>query len=291
MNLNIIGLFLIALIWGSTFVIVKNSLKEVSPILFITIRFWIAWITLLIFFPKKILLSKKNITNSIYCGILLFGGFLLQTIGLLYTSVGNSGFLTGLYVVIAPAIGTWFFKSKINRYNILGIIFAIIGVWFISSNPSLTSSINKGDILTIISSFFFSLHIVLLGYFGKNHTDSIDFVTGQILVCAVLSTIFTFIFESFQINFGASAIISLIFMGVVATALVFALQTIIQKNISVVTVVLIFIIEPVIAVITGNIFLNEEITERKFLGFFLIIFAIIISEQGPPIIRNIKKLI
>jgi len=282
-------LIFVTLLWGATFVVVKEALNDISSMAFIAIRFIIAGIILLPFMLKK-KFTRETTLAGILLGFLLFMGFATQTIGLKFTSATKSGFLTGTAVIMIPLLQIIIEKRSPTKGVIIGTILVLIGVSFLSSGGSsilnlfqdIGTNFNIGDGLTLICALFFALYIIYLDV----ETSKYDFwmlLFLQIMTTAVLSIIFLFIFstaelESIEINWTKNLISAIIYTSIFATLITTALQTKYQKNVTPAKAGIIFSFEPIWAALFAFFLLGEKITNFGYLGAGLIILGLVVSE-------------
>ncbi|MFZ1290177.1 MAG: DMT family transporter [Melioribacteraceae bacterium] len=292
-------LLFITLLWGATFVIVKESLNSISSMAFIAIRFLIAGIFLLPFVIKKTF-TQKNIIAGILLGILLFIGFAVQTIGLKFTSATKSGFFTGTTVIMIPILQTIIEKKIPTKGVIIGAILVMFGITFLSSGGNsitnllndVAENFNLGDGLTLICAFFFAIYIIYLDI----ETVKFEFwvlLFLQIIITAILAILFSFIFsginlEHFKIDLTNNLIGGILYTSIFATLFTTALQTKYQKDVTPAKAGIIFSFEPIFAAIFAFFILGEKITNFGYLGAALIILGLFISELYENIF-SIKK--
>lgn len=296
-------LVLTAMIWGSAFVAQSEGTKFVGPFTFNAIRNIIGGLVLLpcIFLIKKI--SSKNdnyvedsivknvkesnnynknlIVGGIFCGLALFLGSTFQQIGIKYTSAGKSGFITALYIVIVPILGVMIGKKPTIKVC-FSVIIAIIGFYFLCISGKF--AVCKGDILTLICSFFFSIHILVIDYYSPK-VDGVVLSCIQFFVCGVVSTIFMFIFENPEIQNIMDAKVSLLYAGVLSCGVAYTLQVVVQKNVEPFIASLILSLESVFSVIFGWIILQQVLSYRESFGCLLVFIAIILT-QVPIKLKN-----
>ncbi len=282
-------LIIVTLLWGATFVIVKDAIQEISPLLFITIRFVIAGIILFPFMLKKSF-DKKSVLSGILLGVLLFLGFALQTVGLKYTAATKSGFLTGTAVILVPVLQFLIEKRPPKKGVIIGAIVVMLGVTFLSSGGSsvLTllsdfgTNFNFGDGLTLLCAIFFALYIIYIDM----ETTKYDFgilLFLQIVTVAFLGIIFSFLFnqigiEEIKISISNKSLFAVFYTSVFATLITTALQTKYQKNVTPAKAGIIFAFEPLFAAIFAFFLLDEKLSNFGYIGAALIILGLIISE-------------
>lgn len=281
-----LSLLFVALIWGSTFVIVQNAIAFLQPLIFNGIRFFLAalflFLWLLIFKPSQ--LKQLNIhclKSGIILGICLFIGYAFQTIGLVYTTSSKAGFITGLSVVLVPLFMYLFLKQALLITHIIGVIIATIGLYLLTISN--TFSFNNGDFYVLICAIGFALQIILTGKYSKEHPTLLLTII-QLLTVSILGIIGSFLFENpsanfkMEIIFQKEVIIALIITSILATAVAFLIQTSLQKYTNSTRVALIFATEPVFAAMTAYLFNKEILTASATIGCILILLGMIFSE-------------
>ena len=271
------SLLIVSLIWGLTFVTVKNAIADMAPFTFIAIRFAIAFLFMSLFCYKKLLkLDSRGWLSGILVGIFLFSGYSFQTMGLQYTTASNAGFITGLSVVMVPL-----FCSLINRklpspLVLAGAALAGIGMGFLCLNKGYTY--NLGDVLVLMCAVSFALHIIFVGRYAL-HTDVTVLASIQIGVVAVLSCIAALGFEAHvPVRFSRDVWIGLITTAIPATSLAFFIQTYSQKYTTPMHTAIILSTEPVFAGIFGYLLLDEMLGSRGLWGVALVLAGMILSE-------------
>jgi len=212
-------------------------------------------------------------------GLCLAAAYIVQTYGLLYTTPGKNAFLTATYCVLTPFLAWLVYKRRPGVSNVLAALICIVGVGLVSLNESITD-INIGDILTLISGFFYSFQIILL----ENYSDSgeastitaIQFVTAA-LVCWVGALVF----EAPPVNVPAGAWLEIAYLSIMCTAVCFFLQAWGMKYTPSSTVAMLMTLEAVFGVIFSVLFFNELVTAKMLFGFVLIFVAVVLSELQP----------
>jgi len=282
------ALAFVALIWGATFVVVKQALLGISTVYFLSLRFWLASLIMAVLFwrplrraPAKDVL--RGLQGGAFAGVFLWGGYLLQTFGLKYTTAGKSGFLTGLYIALVPVIGAIVYRRWPQVSEVLGILCAVVGM-AVMTLPSLGShgsllDVNRGDLLTIGCAVVFSFHLLLLGYYSQRARYE-AVALGQILCAAVLSTV-ALLVEPPHASWNGQIVFALGLTSLFATALAFALQTWGQQYTSATRTALIFALEPVFALATAVAVGGEALTLAAILGGAFILGGIILVELKP----------
>ncbi|UQD52485.1 EamA/RhaT family transporter [Bacillus methanolicus] len=281
-----VSLLLVAFVWGATFVLVQNAISFLEPFTFNGIRFFTAAVLLggwLLLFERKQLLSinKKMLFSGMLLGTLLFIGYAFQTVGLLYTSSSKAGFITGLNVVLVPMIAIFLLKQRPGANAVVGVVIATAGLYLLTMTDKV--KLNIGDGFIFICAIGFALHIIFTGKFSNNY-PSLMLTVVQISTVAILSSIFAFGFENWQMAFQPDVILTenvlsaLIITSVFATALAFFAQTNFQKFTTPTRVALIFAMEPVFAAATAFIWAGERLSYTAIIGCILIFSGMVFAE-------------
>ena len=230
-------LLLAAAIWGFAFVAQRMGMDYVGPFTYTAARFTLGCLVLVPFllirkpdFSKIKLESPRSRRNFIglqlLLGLILFGGISLQQYGLLYTTAGNAGFITGLYVVFVPLTGL-FLGHKVRLSLWAGIILASAGLYFLSITPGM--GINPGDIYVFGCAIFWTAHVLLIGYLAPRR-DPVHIAMIQFTVCAVLSWIVAAGFEEVRIGPILDAAWPILYGGVLSVGIAYTLQIVAQQH-------------------------------------------------------------
>lgn len=281
-----ISLLFVALVWGSTFVLVQNALSFLEPFSFNGVRFFLAGLLLfgwLCLFQRHqfTYINKRLIFSGMFIGFWLFLGYAFQTLGLLYTTSSKAGFITGLSVVIVPFLSYILLKQRPNILAIVGVFIATIGLYLLTMTDS--ASLNVGDAFVFICAAGFALHIIFIGKFSKQF-PTLLLTAIQILTVAFLSSIFAFLFEDWEDAFRTDVlltgevIVALVITSIFATAVAFFIQTNFQKYTKPTRVALIFATEPVFAAATGYFWAGDRLSGSAIFGCLLILFGMIFAE-------------
>ena len=273
-------LLIIVIIWGSTFALIKGVIDTIPPYTFLTYRFLLAALILVLIFWKR--LKKLNIMilkKGSLIGIFLFLGYTLQTVGIKYTTATKAGFITGFSVVLVPIISFLLLKEKVSRDSVVGVVLATLGLWFLNYNSSFI--FNLGDFLVLLCAFSFAMHIISVGLFSKK-LDYVLLAITQITVVFILSLLMALIFERPAIHLSYSADIwwSIVITGIFATALAFYMQNRFQRYSTATKTAIIFSGEPIFAAMFAYLLLGEKVGLVAWAGGLLIIFGMIISQKG-----------
>ncbi|MFF2755264.1 DMT family transporter [Psychrobacillus sp. NPDC058041] len=269
-------LIVTAIIWGSGFVSSAIALEYYSPYQILAGRFLIGAVILSILFYKKLKkVNRSTMIKGALLGIILYLAFALQTIGLQFTTPSKNAFLTSVNVVIVPFIGFLFYKKKIDMYELIGAILAVMGIAVLSLK--LSSEVNIGDLLTLCCAIGFAFHIFYTSKFVKNE-DPIALTIVQMIVAAVVSWIVVLFRGESSFSLETEGMINLLYLGVFSTTIAFLIQTVAQKYISETKAAIILSTEAFWGMAFSIVILSEVMTFKMTIGAILILCAIIISE-------------
>ena len=264
-----IAMISIAAVWGSSFVVMKDSLERQNVFSFLSSRFILAALLMVMYKPGVFRgLTRKFIYRGIIAGILLGGGYIFQTYGLTKTTVSNTGFITGLYLVFTPLISLIILKRHVLKIQWLAVVIATIGLFFISYNGV---TIGLGEILVLVSAFIYGAHFVALGEWsdGKN-TYALTFI--QVATVAALTSIFAFK-DGFQVAPDSTVWLAILYTAFFATFIGFLIQTKAQSVMSATVASVLLATETPFAVFFGLYFHDDPLTLRIITGGLLVIAA------------------
>ncbi len=271
-----LSLLAVVIVWGYTFVAIKNALSSVSPFNFIFIRFIISFSLLLFIFIKRLRrLTVRTAGAGAVIGTFLYLAYVFQTEGLQYTTASNAGFITGFSVVLVPVFSSLILKKKPSVESIAGVSLAVAGLGLLSYNG--VTVINRGDILVFFCALAVACHILSTGYYASKH-DTVLLTVAQIGTVTVLSCISAFFSGEVGIPSGKTVWSALIVCSLFATVGAYLVQTYMQRFTSSTHTALIFSGEPVFAGIFGYFLLGEKLGPVSVAGCFLILAGMIVSE-------------
>jgi drug/metabolite transporter (DMT)-like permease len=269
-------MMLVALIWGVTFVLVKNALTDIGPYLFLGIRFTLAFLVLAVFSFKNIIKMRlSTVAAGCLLGFFLFIGYVFQTVGLQYTTSSNAGFITGVSVVLVPIMFYIKNRSWPDWQTSLTVIMAAAGL-FLLSVPAGKFALGYGDLLVLICAFGFALHIVFVSRYSYRHNAAA--ITGvQILFVGLLCLMIGFTAETMPRHMGVDTIVAIVVTSCFATSLAFLLQNYLQQFSTPTRFAVVLTSEPVFAALAGFIWAHEILTLRAYVGAGLILLAMLLS--------------
>jgi drug/metabolite transporter (DMT)-like permease len=274
-----IALVFVCLIWGSTFVLVKNALADVSPALFLAIRFSIASVLLLVVYAARTKPAAHPWLGGMATGLFLFAGYLLQTMGLRFTTPAKSGFLTGLYIVLVPLLTAIVYRRVPGVSEWIGVLLATVGMGLMTLT-STRLEMSTGDLLTVACAVAFAVHILMLSHYSKRMpTEWLTLL--QIGASAIFAIAACGFVETPFIRWTPQVVLALAVTACLATALAFLLQTWGQRYTTPTRAVLIFSLEPVFAWLTSYVFEHEVLTGQVLSGAGCILAGVLLVELKP----------
>ncbi len=287
-----LSLFGITLIWGATFILVKQALADVSTLLFLTLRFSVATFVLALIFHKEFRTRDfwPNLERGALAGLCLFSGYVLQTFGLKYTSASHAGFITGLYMPLVPLFSALIYRKAPRLLELCGIAIAFLGLSLMTIQKSLLD-IGRGDWLVVACAVAYAFHIIVLGRFAPKGNAAL-LTLGQIGTGMLLGTLTFWWAEPVRIQWTRGVWIALAVTSLLATALAFWVQTWAQRSISPTRTALIASMEPVFAWATAYLLAGEVLSWRAVWGAGFILTAILLVELKPvswPSLSSAKR--
>ncbi|MGF7046811.1 drug/metabolite transporter (DMT)-like permease [Paenibacillus sp. DS2015] len=283
-----LSLLLVAMMWGSTFLIVQHAVRILPPLAFNGIRFLgaallLAIMTTLFYRREWKELRLGMLGHASLLGLLLFLGYAFQTVGLLYTTTSNAGFITGMSVILVPFLALFLLRHPISRYTWLSALLAVAGLYLLAfAGSSLT--LNRGDSLVFLCAIAFALHVVYMAIYAPKY-PALLLATLQMTVVGLLSLGSSLLFEEIgpihQLTdslLQPEVLWALVISIGPTSALAFWIQTVCQKFTSPSRVAIIFTMEPVFAAITGVLFGGEVLGITAMIGCLCILTGMIMAE-------------
>jgi drug/metabolite transporter (DMT)-like permease len=268
-NLLYFAMLATAAVWGGSFVLMKDAIQEQDVYSFLSSRFLVASALMIAYRPNVFKgLTSKFIRQGVLAGVLLGGGYIFQTLGLAKTTVSNTGFITGLYLVFTPLISLIILKRKVLNIQWLAVVVATLGLFLISYNGI---SIGIGEILVLISALFYGAHFVALGEWsdGKN-TYALTLI--QILTVSAIASICALV-NGYQLPPSANVWQAVLFTAFFATFLAFIVQTKAQSVMSATAASVLLAMETPFALFFGLAFNSDPLTMRIITGGTMVMFA------------------
>lgn len=273
-----IGLFIVAIIWGTGFAASALALDNYTPYQTLALRFSMAFVLSLLIYRKKIKnISKEVAIKSSMIGIFLFLAFLFQTVGLQYTTASKNAFLTAVNIIIVPFIGLVIYREKIPPKSLIGSVVTLMGIAFLSVDGSGLGGVNKGDLLTLVAALFFALQIFYTDYNVKN-IDPGAIMIIQMGTAALLSWITVLFTGQTDVNLTFTALKPIFYLGIVSTMVAYGIQTWAQRITNSTEAAVILSTEAFFGMIASILILGELVTIQILFGAVLIFVGILIVE-------------
>jgi drug/metabolite transporter (DMT)-like permease len=264
----------VTMVWGCTFVVVKEALSLASPLPFLAARFTLAGL-LLALVLRRGRMDLGALSAGAILGFFLFVGYLFQTWGLVYTTPSKSAFITGFGVVLVPFIQV-FYGFHLRSATVLGAMLGFAGIYFLVL-PSGLESVNRGDVLTVAGATSFAVHIVLVGGYTRRHSFR-HLVPTQVLTVGALATLALPFDRHLRMNWSPGLVAAVLVTALLATGFAFSVQNWAQQFTPPAHTALIFALEPVFAALTSWLVLAEHLGGKVLLGSALILAGMVVSE-------------
>jgi len=272
-------LFIISIIWGSAFVAQRVAGQLGRVYLFNGGRYLLAGVGVLPFVSRTKqesdpnFLSRDQFKWMFAAGFLLFIAAALQQAGMLFTTAGNAGFITSLYVVLVPVVLLIGWREVPHWLAVVAIVAAGVGAFLLSTGGQFV--VQKGDLLELIGALFWAVHVVLLGKFASRF-DSMSFSAGQLIVCGFLNLVLGLFVETPVFTWGLVGAAT--YTAVMSLGLCYTLQVWAQRHTPPSDAALILSLESVFAVLFGWLILSENLSGIQVFGCVLIFGAVLLSQ-------------
>ncbi len=287
---NDLMLLVAAAIWGFAFVAQRKGMEYVGPMLYNACRFALGALSLV---PLLLINMKQRNEQSalspaireragikgilfggICCGIVLFVASGFQQWGMVYTTAGKAGFITGLYVVLVPIIN-YFWGRKIGKGTWIGAVLAVAGLYFLSIKENL--SINLGDMLVLASALFWAIHITLVGIFSSR-VGPIKLAFLQFAIASALSLLSALVLEKITLSGIQGAMWPILYGGFMSAGIAFTIQVVVQEKANPAHAAIIMSLETLFAALGGWMLLEEHLGIRDIFGCILMLSGMLISQ-------------
>ena len=275
-----LALLVTAILWGTSFVVLKNTLDSIGTLWVLALRFtFSALIMLCVTFRSVRHASARCLKGGAWMGAALAAAYIVQTYGLVYTTPGKNAFLTSTYCVLTPFFSWVVYRRRPELSHLIAAVLCVAGIGFISLSEGFTD-VNVGDLLTLFCGVFYSIHILLIERFSDSG-DAATLSTLQFAVAACICWIGALLFESPPVNVPAEAWLSIAYLTVMCTAVCFFLQAWGIRYTPVTTAAMIMTLEAVFGVLISILFYHEVVTPKIALGFALVFAAVLMAELRP----------
>ena len=290
-----LSLFVISIFWGSAFVAQRVAGQMGSVYLFNGLRYLLAGLVVLpvaIRSLRKITPGKplSSISSSqlrwmILAGCLLFLASALQQVGIIYTTAGNAGFITSLYVVLVPVVLFFTWRERLHWLSATAVVLSVIGAYLLSTGGRI--EFRLGDVLEFIGALFWAFHVIVVGKYASRYEPT-SFSVGQLFVCGILNLgAGVFIEGALPLNWSLAG--AILYTALFSLGLCYTLQIWAQRHTPPADAAIILSLESVFAVLTGWWLLDEHLTGIQILGCALIFGAVLLSQSKDWISSTINK--
>ena len=276
-------MLVVAILWGSVFIAQRWGMDHIGPFLYTGLRFVFGSLALL---PLVLLQKQRSaekptaafnrhlLKGGLDMGLALTAAINLQQVGLLFTSVTNAGFITGLYVIIVPILGV-FLGHRIGSGIWIGASLAVIGMFLLSVGDSF--QVASGDWLQLGGAFSWGIHVLLVAHFAARH-DPLQLALVQFVFCALFSLLLAFVLEPIALASIVAALPALLYGGVIGVGLANTLQVVTQRSAIPSHAAIIFSLEAVFAAMFGAWLLGESLSLKAYLGCALMLTGMLLAQ-------------
>jgi drug/metabolite transporter (DMT)-like permease len=277
-------LLVTAAIWGFAFVAQRIGMDHVGPFLFNGIRFALGSLALV---PVWLVRRRRDglgtrtagpfpevLRAGLTAGLVLFCGASLQQVGLVYTTAGKAGFITGLYVVLVPVLGK-FFRHRIGAGGWTGALLAATGLYLLSVTEGFR--IDPGDSLIVGSAFFWAAHVLMIGRWARRF-DVFELAAIQFATCSALSLAAAALVETNTLSGVVDATVPILYSGILSVGVGYTLQVVAQRRVQPTTAAILMSLEAVFAAAGGWLVLGETLSLRGILGCACMLAGVLASQ-------------
>ena len=269
-------LAVVALVWGTTYAVIKDTLSVVQPFSLMMFRFGFSALILSLMYLKKFKAIKSvDLKRGIIIGIFMFLAFYFLIVSIRFTTASKFSFIVGAYVLIVPFLSWIINKTKLDRYAIVGAILATIGLAFLTMEKG--AIFNLWDLVAGCCSFFFAAHMIAIEKYSGD-SDPILLTIIQFITTAVLFIILTGVKEGYNFTVLPEIKWTLGYLVIISTIIPFAIQNIVQRYISSTSTALILTLQSAFGSIFAVYYLDERMTKQMIIGCLLIFIAIVFQE-------------
>jgi drug/metabolite transporter (DMT)-like permease len=285
-------LLLAGAMWGMGFVAQSTAMQAIGPLLFIGLRFAVATVAMAPFAFREGVGAERRVDSREWLafamiGLLLFAGMAAQQIGLLTTTVTNSGFLTGLYVVMVPFIGVLLFRQWPHPLVWPAALSALLGIWLLAGGS--IGAFTIGDWLTILCALIWALQVIYTGRYAVVSGRPVTLAVTQFAVCGAVALLLALFLEPVAWTTIRAALPEILYAGMIAGGAAFTLQAVGQRYTTAPQAAIFLSTEAVFAALFGAIFLDERLPLEGLAGCALILAAILLVELGPALLAGRRR--
>ncbi|HLQ22636.1 MAG TPA: DMT family transporter [Gemmatimonadales bacterium] len=273
---GVAALVFIAIVWGCSFTIIKQTLALASPFVLLALRFLLASLLVAPWFRG---LTRRELVGGVVLGLLFWAGFVFQTFGLQYTTPSRSAFMTGLSTPLVPVACFMVYRRPPSVLVVLAVVITGLGMYLLTRPGGMSEGLNRGDLLTLGCAALFALQIVAVGHFARVARPT-RLLAMELGLTGVLSLLAVPALETPRLTVAPPLLLALAFLSVTA-ALTFYLQVGAQRVVSPAAAAIIFTLESLAAAVTSWLVLGEVLTPAQWLGGLLILGGAVLPFLTP----------
>lgn len=276
-----------SLIWGATFVVVKDALADISVFAYLAVRFSLAAVVMAAIFRRSLRRTQaRALWSGAQIGVFMFGGYVFQTAGLKFTTPAKAAFITGSCVVLVPLLLAMFARRRIGAGVWAGVAAAFAGLYFLSAPPGGLRGLNRGDPIVFGCAILFALHIIFIGRYARRHSVGelafMQVATTAFLSAALLPMVAAAGWERPRLVWSGTVIFAVLITSLGSTVVGFSFQTWAQQHTSPSHTAILISLEPVFAALTSRLLGREHFGARTLAGAALILAGILLAELLGP---------
>jgi drug/metabolite transporter (DMT)-like permease len=265
---GIVAMVMITVIWASSFVVTKDTLDTVPVALLVALRSGLALLTWLWVKPQK-----SAVLPGLWLGLIEAASFIAVMIGLTSTTASKAGFIFALNALIAPLLGSWFFKQSVPRRAYIAIVIALLGLGLMTLTGQ--GGINPGDVWSLVGALFFGLYIAYVGQVAHK-ASTLALVQIQYIVMTIVLMVWALPHLSLVPSLGVNVWLVVAYLGIICMSLPTVLQVWAQRVVPTYLAALLFILEPVFVSLLAFALLGERLSGLDWLGASLIFAALLV---------------
>jgi drug/metabolite transporter (DMT)-like permease len=276
-------------IWGATFLVVQDALRDASVLAFLAVRFALGGALMALTFREDLKrLNRAEMRAGVLIGLFLFFGYAFQTNGLRFTTPSKAGFINGTGVVLVPVLLAVFWRKKINAWVWGGAVATFAGLYLLSVPAGTTgwTALNAGDVLVFVAAIIWALHIIFTAKYSPRHSigalSFLQVATTAVMAAAAMPLFHVLGWETIRLEWTSGLVWRLLVTAVGCTALGFSVQVWAQRHTTPTHIAILFTLEPVFAALTSFIVLHERLGPRALTGGGLILAGILLAELLGP---------
>lgn len=276
-----------ALIWGATFVVIKDALADISVIAYLAVRFGLSGVVMAALYWRAVRgLTPRAIWSGVQIGLFMFGGYIFQVAGLKFTTPSKAAFITGTCVIFVPILLAVFGRRRITPWIWSGAVAVLAGLYFLTVPPEGLGALNRGDPLVFVCAIMFALHMIFIGRYVPHHSVAalsfLQVTTTAVLSAALVPLAAAIGWERPRVAWTGYLVFAILLTAIGATVIGNSLQTWAQQHASPSHTAILVSLEPVFAAITSFALGREHLTARVLAGAALIFAGILLAEWKSP---------